>query len=266
MRATVTTTIEAAPAHFKERAHASAVAPEVYTSSSRRIVDGTLRCRGTRKAPSTFSCRRDPGKARLGNLLPGSRKRQRVERETAASRKTGSDQRGKVEPPPEIFPGVGRYRNHGRRNTVRDQVPPSPNEGLVDAQGHNVDRVGAARVFRRYDRGANVPRVGEEGARGVERGRDGGAEAAGGRMQPGSGNEECAAPGACRSLVGGPPGDGGWRKVGGWGRQQFPEHRAMSMALRASIAHAVTCRDDSTEFARDGRIRRSRRRRGGAVR
>src|SRR3990172_1953690 len=103
----------------------------------------------------------DSGKACLGTPLSGSRKRQRIERETGVSRKTGGDQRGEVEPPPEIFPGVGRYRDHGRRCPVRDQVPPSPREGFAEAQGHRVDRVGAGRVFRRYDRGADVPRVGE---------------------------------------------------------------------------------------------------------
>src|SRR3972149_2921180 len=36
----------------------------------------------------------DPGKARLGTPLSGSRKRQRIERETGVSRKTGGDQRG----------------------------------------------------------------------------------------------------------------------------------------------------------------------------
>ena len=165
----------------------------------------------------------DPGKPRLGNPLPGSRKRQRIERETDAPRKAGSDQRGEVESTPEIFPGVGRYRDHGRRSSVRDQVPPSPREGLVEAEGHRVDRVGASRVFRRDDRRANVPRVGEEGASEVERGRGGVAEATGGRMRPGAGTIERAAPGAHGEGVGGPPGDGGRRKVGGRGRQEVPE-------------------------------------------
>jgi hypothetical protein len=108
---------------------------------------------------------------------------------------------------------MGRNRNHGRRSSVRDQVPPSPRERLVEAQGHRVDGVGATRVFRRDDRRANVSRVGEEGARGVERGRGGGAGAAGGRIRPGSGTFECAAPRAYGEAVGGPPGDGGGRQV-----------------------------------------------------
>ena len=181
------------------------------------------------------------GKTCLGDPVPGSRKRQRVEREADAARKAGSDQRGEVEPPTKIFPGVDRYRDHGGRSPVRDQVSPSADEGLVDAPGHNVDRVGAARVFRRHDRGANVPCVGEEGARGVERGRGGGADAAGRRMRTGSGAFECAAPGAYGEVVRGPAGDGGWREVGGCGRQQFPE------------------RGESGDP-----YRRSRRRRGGA--
>ena len=94
-----------------------------------------------------------------------------------------STQRGKVESPPEIFPGVDRYRDHGRWIRVRDQVPPSPRESLAEAEGNRVDRVGTAGVFRSYDRGANVSRVGEEGARGLERGRGGGAKAAGSWMR-----------------------------------------------------------------------------------
>lgn len=95
----------------------------------------------------------------------------------------------------------------------------------MEAQGHRVDRVGAARVFRRDDRGANVSRVGEEGARGIERKRGGGAEAAGIRIRCGSGTDEGAAPGARPAGVGGPPGDGGGRKVGGCGRQEVLERR-----------------------------------------
>jgi hypothetical protein len=79
----------------------------------------------------------------------------------------------------------------------------------MEAEGHRVDREGAAGVFRRHDRGANLPRVGEERTRGVERGRGGGAEDAGRRMRTGSGTFECAAPGAYGEVVGGPPGDGG---------------------------------------------------------
>ena len=165
----------------------------------------------------------DPGKERLGNPLPGSGKGQRIERETDESRKTGSDQSGQVEPPPEIFPGVGRYRDHGRRNTVRDQVPPSPDKDLAEAPGYCVDRVGEGGVFRGNDRGASVPRVGEQGARDVERWRGGGAEAAWGRARYGSGTGEGAAPGAHGSGVGGPPGDGGRRKIGGCRRKEVPE-------------------------------------------
>jgi hypothetical protein len=81
----------------------------------------------------------------------------------------------------------------------------------VKAKGHRVDRKGAPGVFRRHDRGANVPRVGEERTRGVERGRGGGAEAAGGRVRTGPGSFECAAPWAYGEVVDGPAGDGGVR-------------------------------------------------------
>src|SRR3972149_5483828 len=86
----------------------------------------------------------------------------------------GPDRRGEGEPAPEIFPGVGRYRDHGRRLPVRNQVPPLPGKGLPDAKGHRADRVGAPRVFRRDDGGAAGPRGGEKGARGGERRRGGG--------------------------------------------------------------------------------------------
>lgn len=178
----------------------------------------------------------DPGKPRLGIPLPDSGKRHRIEREADTSRKAGSDQRGEVESPPEIFPGMGRYRNHGRKSPVRDQVPPSPRERLVEAQGHRVDGVGATRVFRPEDRRANVSRVGEEGARGVERGRGGGAEAAGGRMRTGTGTFEGAAPGARRTAMGGPPGDGRGRKVRGCARQKVPERRELTDPLRRGEA------------------------------
>jgi hypothetical protein len=118
---------------------------------------------------------------------------------------------------------MGRYRNHGRKSPVRNQVPPSTHEGLVEAQGHGVERVGATRIFRRDDRCANISSVGEEGSRGVERGRGGGAEAAGGWMRPVSRRIECSAPGAHRFGVGGPPCDGGGRKIGRCGRQEVPE-------------------------------------------
>ena len=165
------------------------------------------------------------GKARLGNPLPGPRQRQRIERKTEVACKAGRDERGEVESPAEIFPGVDRYRDDGREIRVRDQVPPSPRKGVAEAAGDGVDRVGAARVLRRDDRGANVSRIGEEGARGVERGRIGGAAAAGRGMRRGAGTFEGAAPGAGSEGESGPPGDGGGRQVGGYGRQEVPERR-----------------------------------------
>ena len=260
MRATVTTTIESAPAHFKARAHASAVAPEVYTSSSRRIAGGTLRPRGTRKAPSTFSCRRIPGRrawgtrSRVLESASGSNGRpMRRERREAISA-------GRLNPRRKYFQGWAGTGTTVGGAPSGNQVPPSPREGLVEAQGHGVDRVGATRVFRRDDRGANIPRVGEEGARGVERGRGGGAEAAGGRMRPGSGTIECAAPGAHSFGVGGPPGDGGGRKIGRCGRQEVPERREFTDPWRRRearpLATAARLRGDGRRFS--GRWRRRR--------
>ena len=178
----------------------------------------------------------DPGKSRLGNPLPGPGKRQRVERETAVPRKAGCDQRGKVESPPEIFPGVDRYRDHGRGIRGRDQVPPPPRERLAEAKGHRVDREGTAPVFRRDDRGPDVSRVGEQGAGGVERGRGGGAGAAGGRTLRFPERLERPAAGAHGEEVRRPPGDGGGRKVGRCGRQEGPQRSEFGDPCRRSPA------------------------------
>ena len=168
-RATVTTTIESAPAHFKARAHASAVAPEVNTSSNRRIDRGTVRPRGTRNAPATFSRRRIPGRPAWGtrsralDSASGSNGRPRCrERRDAMSA-------GRLNPRRKYFQGwtgtgttVG-----GSASGIRSLHLPV--KAFAEAAGDGVDRVGASRVFRRHDRGANVSRVGKEGAGGVER-------------------------------------------------------------------------------------------------
>ena len=162
--------------------------------------------------------------ARLGSALAVPRQEEGVEGPPRPAGKTRSDEGREVAPPTEIFPWAYGNRNHRRRRSVREQVAPGAGERLPETVRHRSCRERSAGVFRRQDRGTDVPRVRDQGSGGVEGGRNRGAGRA--RRERGGGDGgagEITAPGAASSPPRGPPPDRRRGEVRGSGGKELPE-------------------------------------------
>jgi len=166
-------------------------------------------------------------KTRLRGSLPGSTKEEGGERPARAAGQGASDQRGEVEPAPEIFPGMDRNRDDRGADGVRNEVRPLLAKSPEEAVREGVGRQRNAAVFRRPDRVPDLLPVGEQGA---GRGEGGIVRAVGAgrppvRLRRKQDGGEGAAEGAGGSSPGGPLPDRVSGETGGFAGDQRPEGR-----------------------------------------
>lgn len=164
---------------------------------------------------------------RLGKTFPGPQEEEGMKRPPREAGQPASDQRGEVEPPPEVFPGKDRDRDDHGAATVREQVRPLLPDGRQEPFRDRARRGGRPPVFRGPDRLPDLSLVGEEGAGGGEgrivRAVGAGAAPPGtrGRYDRGVGSAQ----GAADPPPGGPPRDRSPVKPGPSGRNQGRERR-----------------------------------------